>query len=78
MLDEAAELGLPLTGGRMTPGVVRVGETVRRPVSPFAVLLLSHLASAGFDGAAEVVAWTRQEAAHFGSCRSTFAAALAR
>jgi len=38
----------------MTTGVVRVGETVRRPRSPasaFTALLLSHLARAGFDGA---------------------------
>jgi phosphotransferase family enzyme len=38
----------------MTPGVVKVGETVRRPTSPatrFAATLLSHLASAGFEGA---------------------------
>jgi Ser/Thr protein kinase RdoA (MazF antagonist) len=45
---------VPLSGGRMTPGVVRVGATVRRPLSPasgFAAMLLSHLASAGFDGA---------------------------
>jgi len=38
----------------MTAGVVRVGETVRRPRSPasaFTALLLSQLALAGFDGA---------------------------
>jgi hypothetical protein len=45
---------VPLGGGRMTPGVVRVGSTVRRPVSPasrFAAMLLSHLAFVGFEGA---------------------------
>ena len=38
----------------MTAGVVRIGETVRRPRSPasaFTALLLSQLALAGFDGA---------------------------
>ena len=48
---------VPLTGGRVTPGVVRVGDTVRRPPSANAVLvrrLLSHLADQGFSG---VPAW---------------------
>ena len=51
MPDGAAEVEVPLGGGRMTPGVVRVGETVRRPASRFAAMLLTHLASAGFAGA---------------------------
>ncbi len=41
----------PLTGGRTTPGVVRVGDTVRRPTRPNAPLvrrLLVHLESVGF------------------------------
>jgi len=45
---------VPLRGGRVTAGVVRVGETVRRPVtanSDFAKRLLRHLADSGFDGA---------------------------
>ena len=42
---------IPLGGGRLTTGVVRIGETVRRPSSPFTMTLLSHLAEAGFDGA---------------------------
>jgi Phosphotransferase enzyme family len=45
---------VPLRGGRMTAGVVRIGETVRRPsssASAFTASLLSHLARAGFDGA---------------------------
>lgn len=45
---------VPLTGGRFTLGVVKVGATVRRPTSPasrFAAMFLSHLASAGFEGA---------------------------
>jgi hypothetical protein len=43
-----------LGGGRLTPGVVRVGGTVRRPVSPasrLAAMLLTHLAGEGFEGA---------------------------
>jgi phosphotransferase family enzyme len=45
---------VPLRGGRVTPGVVRVGKTVRRPAGPrseFVRQLLRHLASVGFDGA---------------------------
>lgn len=45
---------LPLSGGRITPGVVRVGDTVRRPTranSPFVRDLLSHLEVVGFEGA---------------------------
>ena len=43
-----------LTGGRTTVGVVRVGDTVRRPLSansPFVHDLLIHLASRQFEGA---------------------------
>ena len=43
-----------LTGGRTTPGVVRVGETVRRPISAnadFVHGLLRHLESRGFSRA---------------------------
>ncbi|WOX16456.1 aminoglycoside phosphotransferase family protein [Streptomyces sp. N50] len=50
-----AEVGeIPLPGGRITPGVVRVGDTVRRPVtqaSPFVTRLLRHLEQRGFPGA---------------------------
>jgi hypothetical protein len=45
---------VPLAGGRITPGVVRIGETVRRPVtssSAFVAQLLTHLESTGFTGA---------------------------
>lgn len=45
---------MPLRGGRVNPGVVRVGDTVRRPVGPRSDLvqqLLRHLASVGFAGA---------------------------
>ncbi len=44
----------PLTGGISTPGVVRVGDTVRRPLKPDADLvhaLLQHFERSGFDGA---------------------------
>jgi hypothetical protein len=45
---------IPLTGGRVTPDVVRVGATVRRPVRPNAAFvreLLARLADDAFDGA---------------------------
>lgn len=48
------EAEVPLSGGRITPGVVRVGDTVRRPVgasSAFVAEVLGHLAEAGFVGA---------------------------
>jgi hypothetical protein len=51
VVDGAAEPEVPLGGGRLTSGVVKVGGTVRRPASPFAAMLLSHLALVGFDGA---------------------------
>jgi hypothetical protein len=49
MLDE-----IPLRGGRVTHGVVRVGDTVHRPAtanSEFVARLLQHLALQGFAGA---------------------------
>ena len=45
---------IPLVGGRSTPGVVRVGNTVRRPMgpnAPFVHELLRYLERVGFDGA---------------------------
>ena len=45
---------IPLLGGDVTDGIVRVGDTVRRPVSsrsPFIHTVLKHLEHAGFDGA---------------------------
>lgn len=45
---------VPLSGGRITPGVVRVGDTVRRPAtqaSPFVARFLGHLEQRGFTGA---------------------------
>lgn len=51
-MREAPEI--PLLGGRITAGVVRVGDTVRRPVKPGAVdleRLLGLLVEKGFEGA---------------------------
>ncbi|GAA4489417.1 hypothetical protein GCM10023191_020220 [Actinoallomurus oryzae] len=45
---------VPLTGGRITPGVVRVADTVRRPTtdsSAFVARLLIHLHERRFGGA---------------------------
>lgn len=45
---------IPLTGGRMSVGIARVGDTVRRPVtrsSDFMAELLSLLEERGFEGA---------------------------
>jgi len=52
--DEAGQAEIPLAGGDVTEGVVRVGDTVRRPVGPHSPLvhaLLAHLESIGFEGA---------------------------
>jgi aminoglycoside phosphotransferase (APT) family kinase protein len=49
---------LPLAGGRQTPGVVRVGNTVRRPTgphSPFVHDLLRYLEAVGFEGAPKLL-----------------------
>ena len=53
-MDEADQAEIPLAGGDVTEGVVRVGDTVRRPVGPHSPLvhaLLTHLESVGFEGA---------------------------
>ena len=45
---------VPLSGGNMNSGVVRVGDTVRRPAgfwTPAVHALLGHLHGVGFDGA---------------------------
>ncbi|HXT34180.1 MAG TPA: phosphotransferase [Chloroflexota bacterium] len=45
---------IPLAGGYVTPGIVRVGATVRRPTgphSPFVHELLRYLEEIGFDAA---------------------------
>ncbi|WP_078651196.1 aminoglycoside phosphotransferase family protein [Streptomyces xylophagus] len=52
--ESARDGEVPLSGGRITPGVVRVGDTVRRPTtraSPFVARLLRHLEQRGFTGA---------------------------
>lgn len=46
--------GEPLAGDGVTPGIVRVGDTVRRPVRPFTATIqayLAHLRRAGFTAA---------------------------
>ena len=46
----------PLAGGNVSAGVVRVGDTVRRPAGPWTPAvhaLLTYLRAAGFDGAPE-------------------------
>jgi len=51
--DESAP-EIPLVGGDVTEGVVRVGDTVRRPVganAPLVHALLRYLESVGFEGA---------------------------
>ncbi len=53
-MDEEHQVETPLAGGDVTEGVVRVGDTVRRPLGPHSPLvhaLLAHLESVGFDGA---------------------------
>jgi hypothetical protein len=51
---EPALVEVPLLGGDVTEGVVRVGETVRRPPGPHSAAVrayLEHLERVGFDGA---------------------------
>lgn len=53
MID-SAEPEIPLLGGDVTEGIVRVGGTVRRPMgrnAAFVHALLNHLEAVGFDGA---------------------------
>jgi Phosphotransferase enzyme family len=54
----AAGEEVPLLGGSMTAGVVRVGDTVRRPVGPWTRAvhsLLRYLEDVGFEGAPRVL-----------------------
>jgi hypothetical protein len=54
----ADDLEIPLPGGDMTEGVVRLGGTVRRPVRPHTAAvhaLLRHLERVGFQGAPRVL-----------------------
>ncbi|MEV4166967.1 phosphotransferase [Nonomuraea dietziae] len=49
---------IPLQGGDVTDGVVRIADTVRRPIcrsSPAVHALLRHLEAVGFDGAPRLV-----------------------
>lgn len=53
----------PLTGGAQTPGLVRVGTTVRRPSYPrseFVEAVLRHLEAVGFAGAPRVLGYDEQ------------------
>ncbi len=46
--------GEPLIADGVTPGIVRIGDTVRRPLRPFSLTVqayLAHLRDAGFTGA---------------------------
>lgn len=50
--DSSAEV--PLKGGNVSGGIVRVGDTVRRPAGPWSVTVhafLQHLNDVGYDGA---------------------------
>ncbi len=52
-VGKADQAEIPLAGGDVTEGVVRVGDTVRRPVrshSPLVHALLTHLEAVGFEG----------------------------
>ncbi len=56
--ETPTHLEVPLLGGDMTDGVVRVGRTVRRPVRPHTPAvhaLLRHLEAVGFEGAPRVL-----------------------
>ncbi|MCW2777330.1 MAG: aminoglycoside phosphotransferase [Frankiales bacterium] len=58
MSDEGPAAELPLAGGRTTSGVVRVGDTVRRPVRAWTAsvhAVLRHLEQAGLDGVPRVL-----------------------
>jgi hypothetical protein len=52
--DHNQPAGEPLIGEGVTAGIVRIGDTVRRPARPFTATIqafLAHLHSAGFTGA---------------------------
>lgn len=54
---------VPLGGGRTSAGVVRIGDTVHRPVRPWTPAVhavLRHLEEAGFDGAPRVLGFDDQ------------------
>jgi hypothetical protein len=57
------EREVTLVGGMSTPGVVRVGDTVRRPVKPDAAYvhgLLRHFERHGFEGAPRFLGFDEQ------------------
>jgi aminoglycoside phosphotransferase (APT) family kinase protein len=63
---EAPEV--PLAGGMSTPGVVRIGDTVRRPQKPdadYVHALLEHFEASGFDGAPRFIGIDDQGRATF-------------
>lgn len=50
----------PLAGGNVSSGLVRVGDTVRRPAGPWSAsvdALLTHLERVGFDGAPKALGY---------------------
>ena len=52
--DDGSQAEIPLLGGDVTEGIVRVSDTVRRPLhpnSPLVHALLGHLETTGFTGA---------------------------
>jgi hypothetical protein len=56
MDGDMAQREQPLTGGNVAAGVVRIGDTVRRPAGPWTPAvhsLLAYLRAAGFRGAPE-------------------------
>ena len=56
---------VPLGGGNVSGGVVRIGDTVRRPAGPWTPAvhaLLGHLHATGFPGAPRPLAWTSSAA----------------
>jgi len=57
--EPAGPAAVPLPGGRMTSGIVRIGDRVRRPAGPRTPAVheyLRHLAQAGFPGSPSVLA----------------------
>jgi Phosphotransferase enzyme family len=62
-MSEDADKEVPLVGGRSTLGVVRVGDTVRRPAGPWSPTVqrfLAHLKTNGFGGAPSPLGFDEQ------------------
>jgi Phosphotransferase enzyme family len=56
--DAASSAGVPMAGGRTTPGTVRIGDEVHRPAQRWTTTVhavLRHLERAGFEGAPRVL-----------------------